>query len=348
MNTRADVLAFGHADVWCATAPMRVDVTGGYTDIEPIVSRFDEVKVVNTAIDRQVHVRGARSLTPGSTVTLVDARGISIRAESSPASELARRSDIVGLVARILLAVGIEADLDISIDLPLGCGAGTSGAVTVAVTTCVLAVAGRSDVPISSLPHFAGTMERIAGHAGGLQDQLAASIGGLNCHRFMRNDIGCLDLRWASYLFDGMYLAIPPDTRNGVGLVELVLTAVAQGDSAVNDALRQLVHLGSEFFEKMARRTLDVVEFGGLVLAVLEQQRRLHPEIDYGITRSPFWSYICDERCVAKPIGGAGIGSAWLILPPADEDMIEVVRHAGWKVSAVAVQPHGISLWRER
>ena len=320
---------------------MRVDLTGGYTDIEPIVG-LGNSKAISAAINRTVHVRGHLSSERLSAVRVVDSSGLKLCPTPQPAHELAGRPGLVGLIGRILGTVGIEADLDVKVELPLGCGVGTSGSITVAATMCALAISGHDDIPVASLPHLAAGIERLCDHSGGLQDQLAATIGGFKCYDFRSSYVECVDLIHARSLLTGMALALPSQRRSGSELVRLVMQAATEDrNPIVVDALHRLIELGDLLLEQLSDNHPSASSVANSVLEVLEQQRRLHPEIDNSITQSPLWPLIRKGHCVAKPVGGAGKGSAWLILPPIAADVRAVLREDHWRVMDIDVSPGG-------
>jgi hypothetical protein len=84
---------------------------------------------------------------------------------------------------------------------------------------------------------------------------------------------------------------------------------------------------------------------GELVTVVRRLQRELHDDIRDAIDGSPIMSLVKEEACWGKPVGGAGPGAAWLLVPNAMTagDLAAALEERGVKSWPCRVAP-GVAL----
>ncbi|WP_165967037.1 hypothetical protein [Actinomadura sp. 7K507] len=253
------------------------------------------------------------------------------------------------MLGRAMVITDVDAVLDIELELPLGIGVGSSGALLTAVCRALLAVGGRTRVPDLSLPHVAALVECVAGHSSGIQDQLAATAGGLCCYRFTGVTVECTPLPQALGFLDSARVVVPPDRRVGSGrMVDLVLGGMHGPDGdEVRSALRALVRIGDRLYETLCSGASQFAAARDLVGRVLEQQIRLHPVIRTAAQATPLWPFLESGAVVAKPLGGAGPGAAWLMLPPVPDEILHRLTAEDWTCEPVVPSRTGIRVLRE-
>ncbi len=214
-----------------ASAPMRLSLAGGGTDVPPL-ARGIGGRVVCTAID--LHVRAAVEPFDRGWVHIEGAWGLADGAASRPApSTLTRRAadpPSTGVAFRMVEAVraamGVTDGVRISIesDLTPGTGLGGSASAAVALLAAFHAAFGEP-TSVRRLAEAAVHLERdVLGLRCGMQDQLCTAAGGI------------LDLRFADSGFDLSSIAAPPDLlRDLTAGVLLVDTSVRRVSGEVLD-----------------------------------------------------------------------------------------------------------------
>ena len=160
-------------EIFAATAPVRLDLAGGWTDVPPFSTR--EGGVVVTAAIR--HFARAEVMLGGSGFRLVS-HDLNDQLEVSDSAELVRdgRLDLLKAGLR-MLPVG-ACTLTTRSDAPPGSGLGSSGALDVALVAALSAARGERRDPYE-IAETACHLEAVeAGIPGGRQDQFASSHGG--------------------------------------------------------------------------------------------------------------------------------------------------------------------------
>ncbi len=169
-----------------ASAPVRLDFAGGWTDVPPFSAREGGV-VVNAAITLSVHVEltlgGARiklaALDLGEELECADARGLVLDGRLS-----------LHKAALRMFPVQSACTLATRSDIPPGSGLGSSGALDVALVAA-LALARGEGLTGREIAEHAWYLETVeAGIPGGKQDQFAAALGGVHRLSFRDPDVG--------------------------------------------------------------------------------------------------------------------------------------------------------------
>jgi D-glycero-alpha-D-manno-heptose-7-phosphate kinase len=276
-----------------------------------------------------------------SSLELRDATGAVYAAPSRDTASLVSEPGIGGLVGRALAFFGESAHVSIRVDAPLGSGLGTSGAITVAMTRALLDLSGNHMVHAESIPHLAAALERVAGHAGGLQDQLASATGGFGAYRFDRGKISKIRLAAIPPFLRGAVLAFPPPAQRRIGsgsLVSLVTDSWREGTRATIRAMRNLARTSNELYRVLAEPNADHDAARRVVEEIIHAQRSLHSQICQGIDETPIWPYIQRHQVIGKPLGGAGRGAAWLLLRPLPRGLASSLAEHGWTTVPLAIE----------
>jgi hypothetical protein len=325
-------------------APFRVDLTGGYLDVEPYVTAMESV-TISAAIDH--HVTVTARVSEGRSSFAIVVRGEVVgTVMDTPARELRRvgGGGLFRLLATAANVLGLEVVAEVRLSLPLGIGIGSSGTVAVAALACFAALSGVSGIPPLSLPHLSAGLERICGHEGGVQDQLAAVNGGFRRYDFNGPFMTSTDYTCALPLLRGAVLAIPPIERLGSSDVVAAVLSSNPVDSSgfVTGPIRELRDAGAHLANAIARNPdPESMEIRSAVCQVTEAQLGLHPLVAESASQMPLWPDVHAGRCAAKPLGGGGAGAAWLVLAPDEQDAGRLIA-VGWEVAEIAISETGI------
>src|SRR5882672_12878598 len=164
-----------------ARAPLRISFAGGGTDLEAYYSRFGGA-VVSAAINKYFYVFLSRTIDNKLQVNSSDFRTferLEADAEESGDGDLAYLKSILG-------EFGVARGLSVftASEVPPGTGLGSSSTVAVALVKALATLRQRRATK-QEIAELASYIEIVKlGRPIGLQDQFAASFGGLNCIHF--------------------------------------------------------------------------------------------------------------------------------------------------------------------
>jgi D-glycero-alpha-D-manno-heptose-7-phosphate kinase len=200
--------------VFCSKAPVRVDFTGGYTDIAPFTNHFTG-KAVNAAIKLFTYVDG---FLRDDKKICIFSEDICTRIEAGSLNKLNMDGQL-DIVKAILFEFSIPDGVEIRIksEAPLGSGLGTSASLGVATAGLINALTNsrRNRLEIAELAAYA---ERKVGIAGGRQDQYASAMGGIHLLEFSGNNSNILKIdlqkEQIKLLEKHLLLIHPHGTRN--------------------------------------------------------------------------------------------------------------------------------------
>ena len=257
--------------VFRASAPMRLDFAGGWTDVAPFPVRERGV-VVNAAIELRAHAEvhlggdryrihsedlgesqelgGPEALAPGGGLDLLKAA--------------LRRSEVGCCAVRTRS------------EAPPGSGLGSSGALDVALVAALDSARGiqRTRAELAEEAFFLESVD--AALPGGRQDQYAAVFGGFNKFTFERGAVTVqslnIDPAFADELARRTLICYTGVSRISSRTIERVIDAYERADPHVTSALRAMVNLAEEMAEALEASQLRRVAH---LLADnwLEQQR---------------------------------------------------------------------------
>lgn len=261
--------------VFHASAPVRLDFAGGWTDVAPFASEEGGV-VVNAAIELRAH---AEVRLGGSQYLLrADDLGKQVElGESMWTRDAALRQ---GLLGAALWGSGLgPSALRTRSEVPPGSGLGSSGALAVALTAA-LDVARQVRRTPEEWAEAAFRLEAVdAALPGGRQDQYAAALGGFHRLSFSRDQVIAepllLDREFAAALQRHIVLCYTGTSRLSSATIIRVMRAYSAGEAAVVDALRLLADLADRMARALSAGSLAQV--GRLLTANWRQQQRLDP-----------------------------------------------------------------------
>ncbi len=328
-----------------ATAPVRLDFAGGWTDVPPFSEREGGV-VVNATIGLHTH---AELTLGGSDVRLVS-EDLGEEVLLPLAAPLPPASGGVALLLAGARRLGIRDGgwtLRTRSDTPPGSGLGSSGAVGVAVAAVLSRARGETLEP-EEIARRAWTLEAVeAGMPGGKQDQWAAALGGFLRLEFSDPDVRAerlaLDPAFLEVLARRTVLCYTGRSRVSGETIARVMGAYREGDRQVSTALRALAAAAREMAE--ALRSADLARVGALLSENWRQQCALDPGMRTAeMTRLE--AAVASAGVLGGKAAGAGAGGAMFFLARDDPATVAAAaRAAGADVFPVTWSQEGVRTW---
>src|SRR5437879_3864908 len=326
-----------------ATAPVRLDFAGGWTDVPPFSAREGGV-VVNGAIELTARVAVR---VGGRLIRLVsEDLGEELECADSGGLVLDGRLDLLKAALR-MLPVQAACTITTRFDAPPGSGLGSSGAMDVALVAA-LALARAEQVTAREIAEQAWYLETIeAKIPGGKQDQFAAALGGFQRLTFRDPDVGVepitLDPAFATALARRTVLCYTGRSRVSGATIARVMAAYERGDPRVTGALRAMKDVAAAMVE--ALRAGDVARVAMLLSHNWTHQQALDPEM-----RTPEMAQLENALTAAGALGGkaagAGAGGSMFFVTGDDPaPAIAAGRAAGATVLPVRWALEGVRAW---
>jgi D-glycero-alpha-D-manno-heptose-7-phosphate kinase len=325
-----------------ATAPVRLDFAGGWTDVEPFASEVRGV-VVNAAIELRAEVM----IEPGGSGWRLDSKelGQCLELESPGAIERATGLDLLRAAVRVA-GIG-PCRITTRSAAPPGSGLGSSGALDVALIAALETAAGRS----GTAPEWAEAAWRLeaveAGLPGGKQDQYAAALGGWNRLAFAAGGVVAeriaIEPDFAEFLARHLVVAYTGRSRVSSRTIERVQAKVAAGDPVVTRALHGLVDVAERMAEALGAGAV------GRIGELLAANWRWQQQLDDGMQTAEMAAL---EAAMARAgslggkAAGAGAGGTMLFLIDGDPAAARAAaRAAGATVLPVEWAILGVRIW---
>lgn len=326
-----------------ASAPLRLDFAGAWTDVPPFSAREGGV-VVNAAISLRTHV--ALSLGGKLLRLVAEDLGQTLECANSGGLVLDGKLDLLKAALRMFPVLGAFT-LTTRCDAPLGSGLGSSGALDVALVAA-LTKARLEHVGERDLAEHAWQVEVIeAKIPGGKQDQYAAALGGWHRLSFRDPDVGVepltLDPAFAAELERRMVLCYTNTSRVSGDTISRVMGAYERGDRQVTGALRGLKDVAEAM--ALALRSADLGRVGALLAENWTQQQALDPGM-----RTSDMTRLEDAMRGAGAIGGkaagAGAGGSMFFLVAGDRRAaLDAATAAGATVLPFTWSAEGARAW---
>jgi D-glycero-alpha-D-manno-heptose-7-phosphate kinase len=326
---------------YCASAPVRLDLAGGWTDVPPFSSREGGL-VVTAAIrlfaraEVQLGGRGFRLIS----------EDLQDRLEVSDSAGLVRdgRLDLQKAGLR-MFPVG-ACTLTTRSDAPPGSGLGSSGALDVALVAALSSARGESPDPVE-IAETACHLEAVeAGIPGGRQDQFAAALGGFLRLEFRDPHADVqrlkLDSEFMAELARRTVLCYTSASRFSGTTIDRVMRAYEAGDANVASALAGLRDVAAAMAEALVAG--DLVRMGQLLRQNWHHQQSLDARMS-----TPEMAELEQAMDRAGSLGGkaagSGAGGCMFFLAPEDPTaMLETARRAQVRVLPVSWAMRGVYL----
>lgn len=327
------------AGIVTASAPVRIDFAGGWTDVPPFADREGGI-VVNGALKLRV------------TAT-VEARADSLELVAEDLGErveVRTRTDLV-LDGRLdLLAAAVRrfgpatGRVGTRAETPAGSGLGSSGALGVALVAALARWTGEVLPPdeLAERAYFVESEE--ARHPGGRQDQYAAALGGFHHLAFGNGQVEARQLRleqeFQEELARRTVLCYTGTSRVSGATIGRVMAAYARGEESVCGALRQLRDVARAM--TTALEAADLGEVGRLLTTNWEAQQRLDPAMrTEGMKRLE--QVVSAHGMLGCKAAGAGAGGTMIFLAAGNpERLADAARAAGATILPAAWSEEGI------
>lgn len=292
--------------------PTRIDFTGGFTDVLPFRDT-QQVSHINAAIDLPITV--SLNVRADRIIHIEDRQDGLVK-------EYPSRTDVEDRYALIKAALdnfSVEEGLNVVVDskAPRGAGLGTSGSLSVALTAALtLLNEGRLPQKGAEIAVRAAQIEYKSGVLGGLQDQFAATIGGLNVFRFYKSEYSIKPVVFSAKQIKGLeqhlFIIYPGGKRNSTDLVTLVMNKFRRGKKEVERALMELNLLADAVGKALLK--LDLQELSNLLSKVREAQLKLNHRLVDDHNRKIVKSLQRTGIYGVKFLGGGGSRACLLVL----------------------------------
>lgn len=326
-----------------ATAPMRLDFAGGWTDVAPFATREGGI-VVNAAIGLRAHVE----LKLGGTLLRFVAEDMGETLECANSGGLARGGKLPLLTAALRMFPVLGGfTLTTRCDAPSGSGLGSSGALGVALVGA-LSRARQESLDGREFAEQAWQVETIeAGLPGGKQDQFGAALGGFHRFTFRDPDVGIepltLDPSFARALEQHTIVCYTNKSRVSGNTISRVMGAYERGDSKITGALRALKDIGNGMAE--ALRAADLARVGALLSENWKQQQALDPGMRTA-EMARLEQAAADAGTLGGKAAGAGAGgSMFFIMKGAAREAAPALSGAGATVLKLSWSQEGVRAW---
>jgi D-glycero-alpha-D-manno-heptose-7-phosphate kinase len=271
-----------------ATAPVRVCDLGGWTD-----TWFGG---------------------PGRVMNIAVQPGVRVRVEKGGGGQ---PDD--PLVRAALDAYPVGGAVTVISEVPHGCGAGTSAAVAVALIGALTTVRNEHLSPLEVARAAHQLEAEVMGRESGVQDQIAAALGGINfiridnytdAHRYPDIDVQSLP-SWPQ-LDEHLSLVYLGKAHDSSSVHQQV---IAEPNRAALDGLREAAAHGCQAVLKQ-----DLLALGQAMQDNTDSQRDLHPSL-IGIDASQLIARARDHGALGWKVNGAGgDGGSLTLLEKARED----------------------------
>ena len=328
-----------------ASAPMRLDFAGGWTDVPPFSAREGGI-VVNGSIELRAHVQLELG---GQLLRLVSEElGETLECANSGGLTPGGKLPLLTAALRMFPVLG-GFTLTTRCDAPSGSGLGSSGALGVALVGA-LTRARQERLSGAESADQAWHVEAVEARLpGGKQDQYAAALGGFHRLSFRDPDVGIepltLDPAFATALERQLLLCYTNKSRVSGDTISRVMNAYERGDRTVTGALRAMKDVAEAMVE--ALRVADLARVGTLLSENWKHQQALDARM-----RTTEMAQL--ERAVAAAGGGAlggkaagaGAGGAMFFLMKGDaRAAAPAVAKAGARVLPFSWAVEGLKTW---
>ena len=331
---------------YLASAPVRVDFAGGWTDVPVFAERHGGV-VVNAAVQLRVQVE----VTPGGGRISLHATDIQERVLIFSPADI-RYDGKLDLHKAALNMLPVTGGVEIlsSSQVPAGSGLGASGALDVALVAA-LTMARMERIDVEDIAELGYMLEHHElGLLGGRQDQYAAALGGVSELTFKdgRPIVRRLELPPETLLDLERHLVIVYTGRSHFSSLthEHVWDRYKSGDQEVLQALQAIREAAGA-----AAGAIEQQDWEALAEAVnanWHAQRSLHPTIaTEGLIAIE--SVMRDAGALGVKATGAGAGGCLVaIVPPGRRSaVIAAAVRQGGRVLESKLDTDGCRTWTE-
>jgi D-glycero-alpha-D-manno-heptose-7-phosphate kinase len=322
-----------------ASAPVRLDFAGGWTDVSPFAGQVGGL-VVNAAISPRMHVE----FLPGGGEILVSAADLGLESRITSAADLVPEGPLALHHAALRMFPPGPGTLITHGEVPPGSGLGSSGALDVALIAALAASRGEILEP-GELAHLGWQLETVeAGLPGGQQDQYAAALGGFHRLAFSGQRVEAepleLDQSFLEALEQRILICYSGRSRLSGDTITRVMHRFAAGDPGTVMALHELRQVAHEMAEALEESSLTRV--GALLWRNWACQQRLDP-VMCTPEMARLEAAVREAGALGGKAAGAGAGGCMFFLmgddPAAGREAASAagatILEAGWSATGV-------------
>lgn len=324
-------------------APNRILDIGGWTD-----THFAKTgRVLNFAVSLFARATIRTRAKPGVEINAVD-YGDRFQVDDIIKARYGTQFDLL-LAAAKKMPVKTGLSITISADVPPGCGTGSSAAISVALLLG-LARLGKTALSSGELARLAHNLEtEELGLESGIQDQIAASYGGINYieiddyPRFLDSPLN-LSPELVFELESSLLLVYEGKGHLSSDVHKSVIERIKAGDREMKEIFSGLARCAQTAKQALLLGKLD--RFAGAVDQNHKLQTSLHPKI----TTPRFKEIEKTSRslgAVAVKINGAGGGGSMTIIasPGARPGIERALKQKGFRVLNFTIAFQPASAW---
>jgi D-glycero-alpha-D-manno-heptose-7-phosphate kinase len=325
-----------------ASAPLRLDFAGGWTDVPPFSSR-EGGAVVNATIGLYAHVE----VVPGGTGLLLRSDDLDDQVAVERVEQLAPDGNLALLKAAIRALPVSPCRLTSRCEAPAGSGLGSSGALDVALVGALRHARGE----MASREEVADEAWRIevveAGMPGGRQDQWASALGGFRHFTFQDPSVTSVrlpvDPAFLEFLERHMILCYTGTSRISGRMISRVVSGLQRGEPGIVNAFHGMKDVALDMADALPAG--DPARVGRLLSANWSHQCRLDPGM-----RTEEMARLERAMASAGVLGGkaagAGAGGCMFFLAGSDPaQAAAAARDAGARVLPVSWTSEGVRTW---
>lgn len=312
-----------------ARAPLRISFAGGGTDLEAYYARFGGA-VVSATINKYFYVFLGRTIDDAVQITSSDFRAF----ERVDAGESDSGEGDLAYLKSILSEFGIAHGLSVftASEIPPGTGLGSSSTVAVALVKALATLCQRraSKQEIAELASYIEIVKE--GRPIGLQDQFAASFGGLNWIEFRPEGTTVtpihLPLALRDQLERSLMLFYTGASRNAATILASQSRASSDQSSSVTNHLHGIK--GDAFAMREALESGRLHEVGEILHRSWQRKKNLASGVS-NERLDRLYQAALDSGAVGGKITGAG-GGGFLLLycePQKQEHVMRALQRFG-------------------
>jgi len=326
-----------------ATAPVRLDFAGGWTDVPPFSSREGGMVVAAS-----ICLSAEAEVIPGGDCLRLVADDLNQVVKLKHHDDLVRDCGLPLLRAALrLFPPSGPLTLRTHSEAPAGSGLGSSGAIDVALVAA-LAAANNTALTIREIADVACRLEADEARIpGGRQDQFSAAFGGFSVLRFRDPEARVATLRlsdaFAAELARRTILCYTGASHFSGNTIARVMQGYERGEGGIVAALQRLRCVAQEMEE--ALRLEDLPRIGSLMAENWQRQQ----ELDAAMC-TPVMAALEASLRAAGALGGkaAGSGAGGCMFFLAGDDVAAARRaavEAGARLLPVEWSWEGVRTW---
>lgn len=331
-----------------ARAPLRISFAGGGTDVPPFPEDEGGL-VLNATITKYAYGTLRPRKDDQIQIKSVDF-GLSLTYGLQEPVVFDGKLDLVkAAISQLVGSQSTGFELFLHSDAPPGSGLGSSSAVMVALIGLLKEF---RNLPLTDyeVANLAYVIERKdLGIKGGLQDQYAATFGGINFVEFFGDRVIVNPLRISSDILSeiehNLLLCYTKSTRLSDRIIEDQTNRYARRDGSTLEGLHMQKGLALEMKNALLQRRLST--FGELLHQAWEYKKKMSPKIS-----TPYVDELYEEArrhgALGGKITGAGGGGYMLFYCPFECkcDVARALTKMGAAVTEFAFEFRGLQTWR--